>query len=334
MNSPILLLAIYCLLVVAASMTGGWLPMLVHLTHKRMQLAVSVVAGFMLGIAMLHMLPHALESGGSPYTLLQWAMAGLLTMFFIERFFCFHHHDVPEARAIEAAAQGDPPPQNEESRSHACTHDHDHTHQHGHDAQKHSAHRLTWSGAAMGLTLHSVIGGVALAAAVAAETAHGGDSRLPGLGVFLVIFLHKPFDSMSLITLMSVGGWSFPARHLVNALYATCTALGVALFYAGYGQFAGESSAVIGPALAFSAGTFLCISLSDLLPELQFHQHDRGKLSTALLTGLALAWVIHLVEGRTHDHDHGHAGHTDAVPAQVDDHAGHDHSGHDHDHDH
>ena len=41
-------------------------------------------------------------------------------------------------------------------------------------------------------------------------------------------------------------------------------------------------------ALAFSAGTFLCIALSDLLPELQFHAHDRSKLSLALLAGVAL----------------------------------------------
>ena len=38
--------------------------------------------------------------------------------------------------------------------------------------------------------------------------------------------------------------------------------------------------------LAFSAGTFLCIALSDLLPELQFHAHDRWKLSAALLAGV------------------------------------------------
>ena len=40
--------------------------------------------------------------------------------------------------------------------------------------------------------------------------------------------------------------------------------------------------------LAFSAGTFLCIALSDLLPELQFHAHDRWPLSMALLGGFAL----------------------------------------------
>jgi zinc and cadmium transporter len=48
--------------------------------------------------------------------------------------------------------------------------------------------------------------------------------------------------------------------------------------------------------LAFSAGTFLCIALSDLLPELQFHEHDRWKLSVALLAGLALMALAGQIE--------------------------------------
>jgi zinc and cadmium transporter len=51
------------------------------------------------------------------------------------------------------------------------------------------------------------------------------------------------------------------------------------------------ASSVTAGALAFSAGTFLCIALSDLLPELQFHSHDRLKLSLALLAGMALMGV-------------------------------------------
>ena len=61
-------------------------------------------------------------------------------------------------------------------------------------------------------------------------------------------------------------------------------------------------------ALAFSAGTFLCIALSDLLPELQFHQHDRVKLSAALLAGIALAWGAARVEKLTGEGDHVHQG--------------------------
>ena len=53
-------LAIYCVLIVLASLAGGFVPLFVKLTHRRMQLAISFVAGLMLGIAVLHMLPHAL----------------------------------------------------------------------------------------------------------------------------------------------------------------------------------------------------------------------------------------------------------------------------------
>ena len=42
--------------------------------------------------------------------------------------------------------------------------------------------------------------------------------------------------------------------------------------------------------------------MSDLLPELQFHRHDRIKLSMALLAGLLLAYLVGLMEP---DHVHG-----------------------------
>ena len=39
------------------------------------------------------MLPEAVAAG-SPQTL-RWAAAGLLTLFLLERFFAFHHHEAP-----------------------------------------------------------------------------------------------------------------------------------------------------------------------------------------------------------------------------------------------
>ena len=35
-----------------------------------------------------------------------------------------------------------------------------------------------------------------------------------------------------------------------------------------------------------------CIALSDLLPEIHFHRHDRGKLIVSLLVGISLAYVL------------------------------------------
>src|SRR3954454_4466051 len=110
---PNVLLAYYCALILVASIAGGMIPVWFQITHRWMQFAVSFVAGVMLGIGVLHMLPHALldattaaaASGVSSsyaanaeaiHAITISLLAGMLTMFFIERFFSFHHHDVPE----------------------------------------------------------------------------------------------------------------------------------------------------------------------------------------------------------------------------------------------
>ena len=63
------------------------------------------------------------------------------------------------------------------------------------------------------------------------------------------------------------------------------------------------ATTLVPAALAASAGVFLCIALGDLLPEIQFHSHDRIKYSACLLLGVALAWTIRFVEP---PHLHGH----------------------------
>ena len=57
--SPWVLLVVYCALILVASLAGGWIPLLVRLTHTRMQVATSFVAGLMLGVGVLHLLPHS-----------------------------------------------------------------------------------------------------------------------------------------------------------------------------------------------------------------------------------------------------------------------------------
>lgn len=302
--SPPVLLVVYCFLILLASLAGGWLPLMIRLTHQRMQLAVSLVAGVMLGVGLLHMLPHALmevpqsQSG----TVFLWVLAGFLAMFFLERFFCFHHHDVPDEEGAGA------------------THQHA-DHSHGSEAIDGESHRLTWTGAAIGLTLHTIFAGVALAASVEAESHGDRLVALAGLGTFLVIFLHKPFDAMTITTLMTVGEWSMATKHFVNGLFALMIPVGVLLFHVGLSH-SHDGGSLIAYALAFSAGTFLCISMSDLLPELQFHAHDRAALSLALILGLSVAWVIGIFEAQGHGHQH----HEHPAAAEAHEH-GHSHAG-------
>jgi zinc and cadmium transporter len=102
---------------------------------------------------------------------------------------------------------------------------------------------------------------------------------------------------------MAASGRSRFSRHLLNTLFALATPMGVVLFYLGAAQFAGDNAEFVGCALAFCAGTFLCIACADLLPELQFHSHDTLKLSIALLLGLGIAVLVGQVEP---EHDHSH----------------------------
>ncbi|MEM6330628.1 MAG: ZIP family metal transporter [Planctomycetota bacterium] len=302
------LLTYYCLTIVLASVVGGKLPDWLRLTHRRVEGAVSFVAGVMLGVAVLHLLPHALqagvaaEPGAAPsgaerfVPTAAWLLGGFLAMFFVERFFCFHHHDAPDPHAAAAPAAD---PATGESRAAEPGRPCEATH-------PGRVHNLTWSGAALGLTLHSLLAGVALAASVR----HGaGPGSLAGFGAFLAIVLHKPFDSMTIAMLMASGGWSASARVLVNGLFALAIPLGVVI--AHLGVLAGDpASPTTAAALAFSAGVFLCISMSDLLPELQFHHHDRVKLSAALLLGLAVAYAACRFE------THSHATPTSGSPPQ------------------
>ena len=79
--------------------------------------------------------------------------------------------------------------------------------------------------------------------------------------------------------------------------FALMLPLGVLLFTLQLGQLSPSSAAACtAVVLAFSAGTFLCIALSDLLPELQFHSHDRVSLTLALGAGFALMAGASLLE--------------------------------------
>lgn len=258
-------LALYCLLVFLASLAGGALPTVIRLTHTRLQVAISAVAGLMLGLAVLGLWPHATEALGSPHRSAAWLLAGFLTMFFLQRFLPFHHHDVAEESPMEPCG-------------------------HAHSLAERSARTLSWVGVALGLSLHSVFDGVAMAAAVASgEHGHGGAL---GLGTALAVILHKPFGALAITTLMAAGGSARSARHGVNVAFALVTPLGAALFFLGAGPLVHQHPAWLGTALAFCAGTFLCIAGADLLPELQFHRHDRIKLTLALLAGVGIALLI------------------------------------------
>ncbi len=272
------MLAGYCVLAFLAAWLGGELPAWVQLTHTRLQLAVSLVAGLMLGLSLLGLLPHAMAELPSAHQAAQYALAGFLALFLLQRFLPFHHHDVAEGSPLEPCG-------------------------HPHSLAERSARNLGWIGVALGLSLHSVFDGLAMAAATATGThEHGG---MLGLGTALAVILHKPFGALAIVTLMTAREAPPRLRRRVTLAFASVTPLGALAFHLGASPWARTHPAWLGAALAFCAGTFLCIACADLLPELQFHSHDRLKLTAALLAGVGAAWLIVRLAHGTSDHPHG-----------------------------
>ncbi|MCA9207279.1 MAG: ZIP family metal transporter [Planctomycetales bacterium] len=348
------LVAVYSVLLCLASLLGGWLPSMIRMTHTRMQLSLSFVGGLMLGVAVLHLLPHGAVEAGSLNTAAIGTLCGLIVMFLMIRLFHVHahgtadpmdshHHHVHghhECCDHEHGAEHD----------HVRDHDHDSSEQH-HVAEEHAhslpvsgqgeafeneatvfdsadchRHPLSWIGLAIGLSLHTLIDGMALAASVAVEKEHVGAVGFLGIGTFLAVLLHKPLDALSITSVMGVGGWTGRWKTLVNVGFSLICPIGFVVFLFGMQQQAAMHSPWLGFILAFAAGAFICIALSDLLPEVQFHSHDRVKLSLALLAGVAIAYGIGFLESEhqhhfdpASQHQHGEAG---------------DSQGHDHDHSH
>jgi zinc and cadmium transporter len=311
-----LLVAGYCVVIVGASLVGGRLPAMFRFSHSRMQLVLSLVGGLMLSVSLFVLFSHATHELGSADLAAWWTMIGMLAMFFLIRTFHFHQHGSAEV-STDANCQM-------ESHGHESTgsgrhdaHEHGHVHQHGdmHSPATDGRHALSFVGIALGLGLHTLIDGIALAASVQAEVLDDHPLALAGFGTFLAIVLHKPLDALSITSVMAAGGWSRRAQSLANMSFSLMCPLGAALLLGSIDWLITDQQATVGRALGFSAGAFLCISLGDLLPEVQFHTHDRLKLSAMLLLGVALGYGVSRLDP-PHDEAHhheakGNAGHGD-----------------------
>ena len=286
-SNALLVLSAYSAAILAASLLGGKLAALGTMTHTRTQVVMSLVAGFILGIAMFHLLPHSLNRIPGPDMVekaVGWMVCGMVLMIFLLRIFHFHRHDF----SSEASDLYD---------------------QHDHGGS--GVHSRSLFGVAIGLGVHTVTEGIALGTSMKMGPPHENDVALAGLGVFLAILLHKPLDAYSIIGMMKSAGHSQRARALTNVGFALlCPVVAIASF-GGVELLGPEEGAVVGYVLSFAAGAFLCIALSDLLPEIHFHSHDRGKLIASLLVGIGLAYALYYVESSA-IHGHGmepHEGH-------------------------
>jgi zinc and cadmium transporter len=303
MNGPGYL-ALYSVSILLISMAGGYVPFIGgKISHSRLQLYLSISAGFMLGASFFHVMPEAMKlSGEAGFG--WWMSLGVVGLFCIERFIAPHSHEL-------------------NGGGHHTHHEHE-KHHHEHEQQFHDPkdpgdHRAAapavagWM-AVLGLTIHTFMNGVGLAGSVVADLKNL--AALPGLPMFLAIFLHKPADALAISTVLSRKGVARDRIALVQFLFGCMVPLGAIAFWVAQSAVAEVlRNQITGAALAFSSGTFLFIALSDLLPEVQFHRHDRAKLFFALVCGVAFMGGIAVLEDMGNpDHDNGDH---HAAPAHV-----------------
>lgn len=138
--------------------------------------------------------------------------------------------------------------------------------------------------ALFGLSIHTFANGVAL-----------GTGLVAGMGgiVFFAIAAHKLPEAFSLTAILMHERYRRVHIVAMNCLFMAMIPLGALAMRAA---IAAPTTATAGWALGFSAGTFLHIALSDLLPEVHKTAEGRVAKSLAFLLGLVLVAVFNTHE--------------------------------------
>lgn len=295
-------LTLFSVLIGLFALAGGLVPFRGQVTHTQLQFYLTFSAGVMLGASFFHVMPDAIKQSGEEY-FGWWMSLAVVGLFCIERFIAPHSHEVnghqhshgPEEEHHHQAAHDHH--SNEIHHHHENEAGHEHHHSHGTEPRAAAPAVAGWM-AVVGLTIHTFMNGVGLAGSVETDLTNASTFYgIPGLAMFLAIFLHKPADALAISTVLT--------RKHVSRRKITWVQLGyVAMIPVGAFAFVLTSGALeeslkqklTGFALAFSAGTFIFIALSDLLPEVQFHRHDRVPLFLSLVFGVVLMGFIAFLE--------------------------------------
>lgn len=242
------------LLLFAVSLAGALLPLLRRWSERGLHVFVSISAGVFLGTVFLHLLPHLagvdadghahhVAGEGSGSSLAPWiaALFGLLLLFALEKVWL---------RSVTEGAAQDP-------------------------------HRALWAATWVGLGMHSISEGMALAAIL--------EDPAVRTQLLVSILAHKATEAFSLATVMRLAHLGNARSVTFLALFALLGPLGILI-----GSELASAGGALGQVLTgFACGTFLYVALCDLLPEV-FHGVERAwiKLASVGLGVLATAVTL------------------------------------------
>ena len=228
-----------------ATLLGGWgVVRFLQGRAQFMRLLSGVAAGYLLSVTLVRIIPECLEAKGWEGNAL-WVLAGYLLVHVMEHGITLHFHYGEE------------------------------THTDG--------TRLSGVMALVGLSLHSLMDGVAIAAALSLH------SNLGPLVVLGILF-HRIPEGGTIASIFLVDGFGNRGALLASGTLALAALVGSA----------GQTMLLLptGPILGLTAGLTLYVASSDLLPEVQKVSGFRSTM--ALLSGVG----IFLVSARLLPHTH------------------------------
>ncbi len=172
---------------------------------------------------------------------------------------------------------------------------HEHEEHIGHSAAEHAGettmerhvHQARGLSAFIALSMHTLIDGIALGTAVA-----GGESVAFGSLVFAAVIFHKIPAAFSLTSALKADDYRNSVALLYLAIFNLMVPVGALL---AFQLLTNLPAWLLGAMLAFSAGTFIHVATSDLLPVIHRHYHGKVALTCAALVGLlsmaAFGWL-------------------------------------------
>jgi ZIP family zinc transporter/zinc and cadmium transporter len=137
----------------------------------------------------------------------------------------------------------------------------------------------------MGIGFHSLIDGVVIGVGFEAGFAIG-------FAATMGILLHRLPVGITVSSLLLHSGYSRKKTLVMGWIVALATAVGA---LGSYAFIRGVSDEVIGALLAFSAGSFIYIGASDLLPET--HKNFKSANIILVLAGVFLVYIVSYLIG-------------------------------------
>ncbi len=133
----------------------------------------------------------------------------------------------------------------------------------------------------IGLSLHSTIAGITLGAGIEA-------SYSLGLMMLFALIIHKIPESFTLTSIMMHSNYQKKNILRLLGLYAIMVPAGAII---GTAVFDASDTGLLGYAIAFSAGMFLHVSVSDLLPEVHRVREKRNLILASFFVGILLVYA-------------------------------------------